>query len=145
MSDKPDYKNTLNLPQTDFAMKANLSQSEPASLARWDAMGLYDRLERERADAPHFRFHDGPPYANGPIHVGHMVNKVLKDIVVRSRLISPREAARLMGLPDDYPLPASQTAALHLLGDGVASPVVRWLSEHLLAPLAGLEPRRRAA
>ena len=82
-----DFKNTLNLPQTDFAMKANLSQSEPASLARWDAMGLYDRLERERAGAPHFRFHDGPPYANGPIHVGHMVNKVLKDIVVRSRLM----------------------------------------------------------
>jgi len=70
---------------------------------------------------------------------------IVDDGAVRSRLISPREAARLMGLPDDYPLPASQTAALHLLGDGVASPVVRWLSEHLLAPLAGLEPRRRAA
>jgi isoleucyl-tRNA synthetase len=82
-----DYKNTLNLPQTDFAMKANLSQSEPATLARWETMGLYDRLERERASAPHFRFHDGPPYANGPIHVGHMVNKVLKDMVVRSRLM----------------------------------------------------------
>ncbi|MFM7808142.1 MAG: class I tRNA ligase family protein, partial [Planctomycetota bacterium] len=82
-----DFKNTLNLPQTDFAMKANLSQSEPATLARWEAMGLYDRLEQERANAPHFRFHDGPPYANGPIHVGHMVNKVLKDMVVRSRLM----------------------------------------------------------
>ena len=91
-----DFKNTLNLPQTDFAMKANLSQSEPASLARWDAMGLYDRLERERAGAPHFRFHDGPPYANGPIHVGHMVNKVLKDIVVRSRLM---EGMRVMACP----------------------------------------------
>jgi len=82
-----DYKNTLNLPQTNFAMKANLSQSEPISLARWQAMGLYDLLERERVDAPLFRFHDGPPYANGAIHVGHMVNKVLKDIVVRSRLM----------------------------------------------------------
>ena len=70
---------------------------------------------------------------------------IVEDGTVRSRLIAPREAARLMGLPDDYPLPTSQTAALHLLGDGVASPVVRWLSEHLLAPLAGVEPRRRAA
>ena len=82
-----DFKNTLNLPQTDFAMKANLSQSEPATLARWETMGLYDRLERERAAAPHFRFHDGPPYANGSIHLGHLLNKVLKDIVVRARLM----------------------------------------------------------
>ena len=54
-----DYKNTLNLPQTDFAMKANLSQSEPATLARWEAMGLYDRLEKERASAPHQARHAG--------------------------------------------------------------------------------------
>jgi len=80
-----DFKDTLNLPKTDFAMKANLSQSEPASWTRWQ--GLYERLQQERASAPLFRFHDGPPYANGPIHVGHMVNKVLKDMVVRSRLM----------------------------------------------------------
>lgn len=72
---------------------------------------------------------------------------VIEDGVVRSRLISPREAARLMGLPDTYPLPPSQTAALHLLGDGVAVPVVRWLATHLLAPLAqaATRPRPRRA
>ncbi len=80
-----EFKDTLNLPRTDFAMKANLAQAEPASLERWQ--GLYERLQQERASAPLFRFHDGPPYANGPIHVGHMVNKVLKDLVVRSRLM----------------------------------------------------------
>lgn len=70
---------------------------------------------------------------------------VIEDGAIRSRLISPREAARLMGLPDTYPLPASQTAALHLLGDGVAAPVVRWLAAHLLAPLAQAATRPRRA
>jgi DNA (cytosine-5)-methyltransferase 1 len=71
---------------------------------------------------------------------------VIDDGIVRSRLLSPRECARLMGLPDDYPLPASASAALHLLGDGVAAPSVRWLSEHLLEPLAhGAKPRAKAA
>ena len=69
----------------------------------------------------------------------------VEDGLVRSRLIAPREAARLMGLPDDYPLPDNQTAALHLLGDGVATPVVRFLSAHILAPLAAAGPGRRRA
>jgi DNA (cytosine-5)-methyltransferase 1 len=70
---------------------------------------------------------------------------VLDDGRVRSRLLSAREAARLMGLPDDYPLPDSQTAALHLLGDGVAAPVVRFIAEHVLAPLARAAPDDRLA
>ncbi len=82
-----DYKGTLNLPQTVFAMKANLTQSEPMSMARWEAMDLYQHMQRTRVDAPVFRFHDGPPYANGPIHIGHLVNKVLKDMVVRSHMM----------------------------------------------------------
>ena len=88
---KPDkksanrYKDTLNLPKTTFAMKANLVQNEPASLKRWDAMDLYGRLRRERAGHEKFVFHDGPPYANGSIHLGHVLNKTLKDFVVRSR------------------------------------------------------------
>ena len=75
------------MPATDFAMKANLSQSEPKTLQRFAEMNFYKRVNGARTDAPIFRFHDGPPYANGPIHVGHMVNKVLKDMVVRSRLM----------------------------------------------------------
>jgi isoleucyl-tRNA synthetase len=83
----PDYKSTLNLPRTDFAMKANLAQAEPATVRRWEDEGLYAAVQAERADAPTFVFHDGPPYANGSIHLGHLLNKVLKDIVVRSRLM----------------------------------------------------------
>ena len=79
------YKQSLNLPQTGFPMRANLAQNEPQSRKRWEARDLYHELLRARAEAPHFVFHDGPPYANGHIHVGHLLNKVLKDFVVRSR------------------------------------------------------------
>ncbi|HZW10066.1 MAG TPA: isoleucine--tRNA ligase [Phycisphaerales bacterium] len=79
------YKDTLNLPKTSFAMKANLVQNEPASIERWGSMGLYGRLRAARAGREKFVFHDGPPYANGSIHLGHVLNKTLKDIVVRSR------------------------------------------------------------
>ncbi|MEI6473884.1 MAG: isoleucine--tRNA ligase [Planctomycetota bacterium] len=83
----PDYKSTLNLPKTDFAMKANLSQAEPLTVKRWQDEALYDTVQAARASAPLYSFHDGPPYANGSIHLGHLLNKVLKDIVVRSRLM----------------------------------------------------------
>jgi isoleucyl-tRNA synthetase len=79
------YKKTLNLPKTTFSMKANLVQNEPASRTRWHEQGLYQQLrETEHPQGP-FMFHDGPPYANGSIHLGHLLNKVLKDFVVRSR------------------------------------------------------------
>ena len=83
----PDYKSTLNLPKTDFAMKANLAQAEPQTVKRWQDEGLYEAVQSARASAPLYTFHDGPPYANGSIHLGHLLNKVLKDIVVRSRLM----------------------------------------------------------
>ncbi|MEO0483435.1 MAG: isoleucine--tRNA ligase [Planctomycetota bacterium] len=83
--DKSPYRKTLNLPKTSFPMRANLVQNEPASLKRWKGSGLYARLRRERADRERFVFHDGPPYANGPLHMGHLMNKCLKDFVVRSR------------------------------------------------------------
>ena len=79
------YRGTLNLPATDFSMKANLVQNEPASLKRWANIGLYERLRKERAGRDTFVFHDGPPYANGDIHLGHLMNKCLKDFVVRSK------------------------------------------------------------
>ncbi len=80
-----NYKATLNLPRTTFPMKANLVQNEPASLKRWQKLDVYHKLrQREHPRGP-FVFHDGPPYANGDIHLGHLLNKVLKDLVVRSR------------------------------------------------------------
>ncbi|MCE9590102.1 MAG: isoleucine--tRNA ligase [Planctomycetes bacterium] len=88
MSEQPQkksYKDTINKPQTAFAMKANLVQNEPASMKRWAEAGLYQKVRQARAGAPRYVFHDGPPYANGSIHLGHLLNKVLKDIVVRSR------------------------------------------------------------
>lgn len=84
---KPEsrYRATLNLPTTGFPMKANLVQNEPASIKRWQKMGLYAKLRDLGKDRPRFTFHDGPPYANGSIHLGHVLNKTLKDLVVRSR------------------------------------------------------------
>jgi isoleucyl-tRNA synthetase len=79
------YKDTLNLPATAFPMRADAARREPDRLARWDKGDLYGRLRAARAGAPRFVLHDGPPYANGRIHMGHALNKVLKDIVVRSR------------------------------------------------------------
>ncbi len=81
------YKKSLNLPKTGFPMRANLAQNEPQSRRRWEARDLYHEVQRARAAAPRFVFHDGPPYANGDIHVGHLLNKVLKDFVVRSRTL----------------------------------------------------------
>jgi isoleucyl-tRNA synthetase len=80
-----DYKATLNLPKTAFPMKANLAQMEPQMLASWEAMGIYKRLREVGADRPQWILHDGPPYANNLIHIGHVINKVLKDVVVKSR------------------------------------------------------------
>ncbi|HXU90661.1 MAG TPA: isoleucine--tRNA ligase [Methylomirabilota bacterium] len=80
-----DYKATLNLPKTDFPMKANLAQAEPRMLAWWDQIGIYKRLRQVAADRQLWVLHDGPPYANGNIHMGHVLNKVLKDVVVKSR------------------------------------------------------------
>ncbi|HEX6834651.1 MAG TPA: isoleucine--tRNA ligase, partial [Rudaea sp.] len=84
-----DYKNTIHLPQTDFAMKADLAKREPAMLAAWENARRYDEIQQRTANRPHaFILHDGPPYANGAIHLGHAVNKILKDIVVKSKLLA---------------------------------------------------------
>jgi isoleucyl-tRNA synthetase len=83
-----DYKDTINLPQTEFAMKANLANREPAMLAAWEQAGLYQQIQRRTAGRPLWVLHDGPPYANGDIHMGHAVNKILKDMVVKSRLLA---------------------------------------------------------
>ncbi|MGA9814890.1 MAG: isoleucine--tRNA ligase [Terriglobales bacterium] len=83
-----DLKSTINLPKTGFPMKANLPQNEPKALARWEEMGIYGRIREARRGAPSYILHDGPPYANGPIHLGHALNKCLKDFIVKSKTMS---------------------------------------------------------
>lgn len=92
-----DYKETLNLPHTEFPMKANLAQREPAMLDRWNEMDLYRRIGEKNAGKPKFILHDGPPYANGELHLGHAINKTLKDIVVKSRQLSGFDAPYIPG------------------------------------------------
>ncbi len=92
-----DYKDTLNLPQTAFPMKASLAQKEPQRLQQWQAMDLYGKIRRAAAGRPKFILHDGPPYANGELHVGHAVNKVLKDIIVKSRGLAGYDAPYVPG------------------------------------------------
>ena len=97
MTDQPDYKNTVFLPQTDFPMKAGLAQKEPGILARWEEIDLYGKLRAQRAGRERFILHDGPPYANGDIHMGHAMNKVLKDIIVRSQSLLGKDAPYVPG------------------------------------------------
>ncbi len=92
-----DYKATLNLPTTEFAMKANLAQREPEMLKRWQANEVYGKIRAARAGREQFILHDGPPYANGDIHIGHAVNKILKDIIVKSKTLSGFDAPYVPG------------------------------------------------
>ncbi len=93
----PEWKDTVNLPRTDFPMRGNLPTSEPAMLARWAEMDVYGQLRRLRAGAPTFVLHDGPPYANGQIHLGTALNKILKDIVVKSKSMAGFDAPYVPG------------------------------------------------
>ncbi len=81
----PEWKDTVNLPRTGFPMKANLQTAEPEALARWEAMDLYGQIRAGARGAPKFVLHDGPPYANGHIHLGTALNKILKDLVIKSK------------------------------------------------------------
>ena len=102
-----DYKDTLNLPSTSFPMKANLAQREPEILRFWETLNLYAEQRQVFAGRPKFVLHDGPPYANGVIHIGHAVNKVLKDIIVKSRSLSGFDAPYIPGW-DCHGLPIEQ-------------------------------------
>ena len=83
-SEKIDYSKTLYLPQTDFPMRAGLPEKEPLLVKRWQDLGMYRRLREDAAGRQNYVLHDGPPYANGHIHIGHALNKVLKDVITRS-------------------------------------------------------------
>src|SRR6266850_1491524 len=93
----PEWKDTVNLPRTGFPMKANLPTSEPETLARWAAMDLYGRIRAARRGAPKFILHDGPPYANGNIHIGTALNKIVKEFVVKSRSMAGFDAPYVVG------------------------------------------------
>ena len=93
----PEWKDTLNLPRTTFPMKASLQTAEPETIAWWEQMDLYGRIRAARAGRPKFVLHDGPPYANGQIHLGTALNKILKDLVVKSRSMAGFDAPYVPG------------------------------------------------
>ncbi len=113
MSEPKDYKSTLNLPQTEFPMKGNLAQLEPKMLERWDAQDLFGQVVKKNAGRPLFVLHDGPPYANGHLHAGHALNKVLKDIVVKYRNLAGHQADYVPGW-DCHGLPIEQATEKRL-------------------------------
>jgi isoleucyl-tRNA synthetase len=92
-----NYKETLNLPKTEFPMKANLSSREPEILARWDADKIYEQIQEVRKNDPLFILHDGPPFANGDVHMGTALNKLLKDLIVKSRAMAGFRAPYIPG------------------------------------------------
>lgn len=102
-----EFKDTLNLPQTDFPMKANLPQKEPEILSLWESLNIYQRLREERKDNEKYILHDGPPYANGHIHIGHSLNKILKDILVKYQSMLGKDAPFVPGW-DCHGLPIEQ-------------------------------------
>jgi isoleucyl-tRNA synthetase len=112
-----ELKDTLNLPKTDFPMRGNLAKREPERFAQWDKEDLYHRTLENRADAPTFVLHDGPPYANGDIHMGHALNKILKDITVRYKTMRGFKAPYVPGW-DCHGLPIEQQI-LKQIGDKI--------------------------
>ena len=92
-----DYKTTLNLPKTDFPMKANLKDLEPRTISRWQEQGTYRLMQQKNAGKKSYILHDGPPYANGHIHIGHALNKILKDIIVKVKSLQGHSAPYVPG------------------------------------------------
>jgi isoleucyl-tRNA synthetase len=120
-SGERDYSQTLFLPQTEFPMRAGLPQKEPELLARWRSLDLYGRLRTAAKGRPRWILHDGPPYANGHIHMGTALNKVLKDIVVKSRAMLGHDAVYVPGW-DCHGLPIETQVEKELGGKGKVSP-----------------------
>src|ERR1700678_2097396 len=102
-----EYKDTLNLPRTDFPMKAELTAREPERLAKWENARLYEKIQKQRAGAEKFVLHDGPPFANGDVHIGNALNKILKDIIIKYKTLRGFSAPYIPGwdchgLPIEY-------------------------------------------
>ena len=92
-----DWRETLNLPKTDFPMKAGLPKREPEMIERWEMLGLYEKLREDALGREKYILHDGPPYANGNLHIGHALNKILKDIITRSQQMMGKDAVYVPG------------------------------------------------
>ena len=118
-----DYKATLNLPKTEFPMKASLPKREPEMLRRWEAMDLYGQIRWQGRERPRFILHDGPPYANGHIHLGHALNKILKDIIIKSRQMMGFSSPYIPGW-DCHGLPIEHQVDKELKAKGQALPQV---------------------
>ena len=97
MADGEKIKDTLNLPKTSFSMKAKLSQKEPELIKKWEEMDLYQKIQKKREKSPSFVLHDGPPYANGSIHLGTAMNKILKDFIVKTKTMQGFRSPYLPG------------------------------------------------
>ena len=97
MTEKTDYRATLNLPDTPFPMRGDLPKREPGWVKEWEEKGVYKKLRDARLGRPKFILHDGPPYANGQIHMGHAVNKILKDMIVKARQLNGLDAQYIPG------------------------------------------------
>jgi isoleucyl-tRNA synthetase len=108
-----DYKKTLNLPKTDFPMKGNLTKKEPEILDKWDKENLYHTIRDTSKGRKHYMLHDGPPYANGHIHMGHAFNKILKDIIIKSKQMSGFDAPYVPGW-DCHGLPIEHNVDVEL-------------------------------
>ena len=104
-----DYSKTLNLPKTDFPMRGNLPQREPEILKFWEDINIYAKVQEQAKGKPKFILHDGPPYANGDIHLGHTLNKVLKDMIVKFKTMDGFDAPYIPGW-DTHGLPIEQRA-----------------------------------
>jgi isoleucyl-tRNA synthetase len=96
-NEKIDYSFSLNLPKTDFSMKAGLVQKEPEFLKKWEESGLWNEIKKKSQGKPKFTLHDGPPYANGNIHIGHALNKILKDMIVKFRTMEGKNSFYVPG------------------------------------------------
>src|SRR6202043_3622505 len=121
MAKTRDLKSSLNLPKTNFPMKAKLPEREPEQLAAWDQMRLYHRIQESRAGAPVFVFHDGPPYPTGEIHLGTGLNKILKDLVVKTKSMAGHYAPYVPGW-DCHGLPIETKVEKELGGKGKVPP-----------------------
>src|SRR6185369_2498667 len=119
-----DYKNTLNLPRTDFAMKADLVLREPQRLEKWQKMGLYERIQKVRSDAERFILHDGPPFANGDVHIGTALNKILKDTIIRYQSLRGKNAPYVPGWDcHGLPIEFKVSQELRKSGDTTVDPI----------------------
>src|SRR5436190_20783179 len=118
-----DYKSTLNLPQTGFPMKADLVTREPQRLQKWQSENLYQKIQSQRAGAPKFVLHDGPPFANGDVHIGNALNKILKDIIIKYKTLRGFDAPYVPGWDcHGLPIEFKVSQELRKAGDTTSDP-----------------------